>query len=96
MINTLAISGLGLLLNCFAPIFAILLNEIHQKRYRKCVQVLTTLPNFISWVLVYAVAFAMLNVNNGFVNQVLINLGWLSAPSNVLASSSNVWLIMTL
>ena len=96
MVNTLAISGLGLLLNCFAPIFAILLNEIHSKRYRKCVQVLTTLPNFISWVLVYAVAFAMFNVNNGFINQVLMALGWISAPANVLASSSHVWLTMTL
>ena len=96
MVNTLAISGLGLLLNCFAPVFAILLNEIHSKKYRKCVQVLTTLPNFISWVLVYAVAFAMFNVSNGFVNQLLLNLGWISAPANVLASSNHVWLTMTL
>lgn len=48
MINTLAISGLGLLLNCFAPIFAVLLNEIHYKPFRKTMQILTTLPNFIS------------------------------------------------
>jgi len=96
MINTLAISGLGLLLNCFAPIFAILLNEIHSRPYRKTVQVLTTLPNFISWVLVYAVAFAMFNVNNGFVNQFLQSLGWIDKPVNVLASNKNVWLTMTL
>lgn len=96
MINTLAISGLGLLLNCIAPVFAILLNEIHHRAYRKTVQVLTTLPNFISWVLVYAVAFAMFNVNNGFFNQVLMSLGWIKQPMNVLASSKNVWLTMTL
>ncbi len=96
MINTLAISGLGLLLNCIAPVFAILLNEIHSRKYRKTVQVLTTLPNFISWVLVYAVAFAMFNVSNGFFNQVLLSLGWIDKPANVLASSKNVWLTMTL
>lgn len=96
MVNTLAISGLGLLLNCVAPIFAILLNEIHKKWYRKTVQVLTTLPNFISWVLVYAVAFAMFNVNNGFFNQVLLSLGWIDKPANVLASDKNVWVTMTL
>jgi len=96
MVNTLAISGLGLLLNCIAPVFAILLNEIHHRPYRKTVQILTTLPNFISWVLVYAVAFAMFNVNNGFFNQALMALGWIDKPVNVLASNKNVWGAMTL
>ena len=96
MVNTLAISGLGLLMNCVAPIFAVLLNEIHSKAYRKSVQVLTTLPNFISWVLVYAVAFSMFNVSNGFINQALLSLGWIDAPVNTLASPDHVWLRMTL
>ncbi len=96
MTNTLAISGLGLLLNCFAPIFAILLNEIQNKRYRKTVQVLTTLPNFISWVLVYSVAFAMFNVDGGLINQILLGLGLIDKPINFLASKDNVWLSMTL
>lgn len=96
MVNTLAISGLGLLINCFAPIFAILLNEIRCKPYRKCVQILTTLPNFISWVLVYAVAFAMFNVDNGFINQWFMSAGWIDKPLNILASKNNVWITMTL
>lgn len=96
MVNTLAISGLGLLVNCFAPIFAIMLSELRSKKYRKCVQVMTTLPNFISWVLVYAVAFAMFNVDNGLINRILLGLGWIDKPANVLASKNNVWLTMTL
>jgi len=96
LVNTLAISGLGLLVNCIAPVFAILLNEIRSRKFRKSVQVLTTLPNFISWVLVYAVAFALFNVNNGMINQLLQKLGWISKPLNILASSKNVWLTMTL
>ena len=96
MTNTLAISGLGLLLNCVAPVFAILLNEIHSRKYKKSVQILTTLPNIISWVLVYAVAFAMFNVDNGFINQLLLKMNVISAPMNVLASSQNVWVRMTL
>lgn len=96
MVNTLAISGLGLLVNCFAPIFAIMLSELRSKKYRKCVQVMTTLPNFISWVLVYAVAFAMFNVDNGLINRILLGLGWIDKPVNVLASKNNVWLTMTL
>ena len=96
MVNTLAISGLGLLVNCFAPIFAIMLSELRSKKYRKCVQVMTTLPNFISWVLVYAVAFAMFNVDNGLINRILLGLGWIDKPANVLASKNDVWLTMTL
>ena len=96
MVNTLAISGLGLLLNCFAPIFAVLLNEIRHKRYRKTVQVLTTLPNFISWVLVYAVAFALFNVDAGLINKILLGIGLIDKPINFLASDKNVWLTMTL
>ena len=96
MINTLGISGLGLLLNCVAPLFAVLLNEIHHKPYRKVVQVLTTLPNFISWVLVYAVAFALFNVDAGLINRILLGLGWIDKPINFLASNKHVWLSMTL
>ena len=80
----------------FRPFFAILLNEIHSRKYKKSVQILTTLPNIISWVLVYAVAFAMFNVDNGFINQLLLKMNVISAPMNVLASSQNVWIRMTL
>ncbi len=96
MINTLAISGLGLLVNCIAPIFAIFLNEIRVRTFRRGVQVLTTLPNFISWVLVYAVAFALFNVDNGMINKVLLALGLIEKPLSFLASSNNVWLSMML
>jgi putative aldouronate transport system permease protein len=96
MINTLAISGLGLLVNCIAPMFAILLNEIRVRTFRRGVQVLTTLPNFISWVLVYAVAFALFNVDNGMINKVLLALGLIEKPLSFLASSNNVWLSMML
>ena len=96
IVNTLAISGLGLLVGCIAPVFAIMLNEIRSKSYKKGVQVLTTLPNFISWVLVYAIAFALFNVNNGLINQIMMGLGWIDKPINILASSKNVWLTMTL
>jgi carbohydrate ABC transporter membrane protein 1, CUT1 family (TC 3.A.1.1.-) len=47
-------------------------------------------------VLVYAVAFAMFNVDNGFINQLLLKMNVISAPMNVLASSQNVWIRMTL
>ena len=59
MKNTFAMSLLGLLTSILPLGFAIFLNEIKCKKFKTFVQTFTTLPNFISWVLVYAVAFAL-------------------------------------
>jgi putative aldouronate transport system permease protein len=67
MRNTLAMSIIGMI-TPLPMVFAIFLNEIRRLRYRKVVQTLTTIPNFISWVLVYAVAYAMFSVDDGFVD----------------------------
>ena len=55
--NTFAMSGISLLFSWFPMIFAVFLNEIKCRPYRKFVQTATTLPNFISWVLVFSIAF---------------------------------------
>jgi putative aldouronate transport system permease protein len=54
--NTFAISSLGILSSVLPVIFAIFLTEIKNSTFKKMVQTITTLPNFISWVLVYAFA----------------------------------------
>ena len=59
------------------------------------VQTLTTLPNFISWTLVYSVAFCLFSTT-GMFNTVMQNLGILSEPVKILDSSSHVWLQMLL
>jgi len=74
-------------------IFAIFLNEIRAVRFRKAVQTLTTLPNFISWVLVYSIAFAMFT-SEGMVNGLLRQLGAIDSPILFLQDSSHVWLTM--
>lgn len=92
--NTFAMSFLGILSSPLPMIFAILLGEIRSSRYRKVIQTITTLPNFISWVLVYAIAFAMFSVGDGFVNRVLVQIGILDDAVNLLASDRYVWLKM--
>lgn len=74
--NTLVISMLKLVFSFIAPVFlAILLNEMRNKTFRRIVQTVSYLPNFISWVLVYTLATAFLNTDIGVVNQVLLKLG---------------------
>jgi putative aldouronate transport system permease protein len=71
-------------------IFAVFMNEILCVPFKKFVQTVTTLPNFISWVLVYSIAFSVFN-STGAVNSVLMNMGIIDEPIMFLQSSSHVW-----
>ena len=74
MTNTLIYSGIKYAMLFLPPAFAILLNEIQHPGYKKFVQTLTTLPHFISWVIVYALAYALLS-SDGPVNMFLAKFG---------------------
>ncbi|MFO7154750.1 MAG: ABC transporter permease subunit [Caldicoprobacter oshimai] len=91
--NTLVMSGLGIATSWLPMAFAIFLAEIRASKFRKIVQTCTTIPNFISWVLVYSVAFAMFSTE-GFVNAILIDLGIIENGTNYLMSGEHIWLKM--
>ena len=93
--NTFAISGINLLFSWFPMIFAVFLNEIKCKPFKKFVQTVTTLPNFISWVLVFSIAFNVFSTT-GVVNEVLKGLGLIEQPINFLQSGENMWFKMWL
>ncbi|HOE09190.1 MAG TPA: ABC transporter permease subunit, partial [Treponemataceae bacterium] len=91
--NTLAMSGLGIATSWFAMVFAIFLSEMKSVRARRFVQTLTTIPNFISWVLVYAVAFCIFSTD-GFVSSLMVNSGAWAEGKNMLMGSDHIWLKM--
>ncbi len=93
--NTFGINFIGILTSPLPIIFALFLMEIKSSKFRRLVQTLTTLPNFVSWVLVYSIAWAMLSVEDGFVNRLLIAANLIDTPVNFLTSSKHVWLTMT-
>lgn len=95
MRNTFAMSFLNIATSVLPLFFAVFLNEIKCKWFRKMVQTLTTIPNFISWVLVYAVAFCLFS-NTGMVNTVFQNLGVILKPINFLDSDSHTYIAMLL
>lgn len=78
--NTLIISGLKLLI-CFPmPIlFSLLINELRVRWYKKTVQTIVYIPNFISWVIAAGLWYSLLG-STGVVNNVLQNLGVLDEP----------------
>ncbi len=95
MKNTFAMSLLGILTSVLPIGFAIFLNEIKCTWFKNLVQTLTTLPNFISWVLVYSVAFSLFT-DSGMVNTLLQNLGIITEPIKFLDSDEHTYLWMTL
>ena len=95
MKNTFVMSGLHILFSWIPMMFAILLNEIKWVPYKKAVQTLTTLPHFISWVLVYTLAFSLLS-SSGAVNTLAIKSGWYETPKLFLQDSDHVYSFMWL
>lgn len=89
--NTFAMSALTLTTSWLPMIFAVFMNELKCVPFRKFVQTVTTLPNFISWVLVYSIAFSLFN-STGMANTLLMNLGIIDEPILFLQSSEHVWL----
>jgi putative aldouronate transport system permease protein len=92
--NTLGMSFIGIITSPLPLVFAVFLNEIRLMPFRRTVQTMTTIPNFISWVLVYAVAYAMFSVDDGFVNRILVHFKVLNEGIAFLASKDHVWFAM--
>ena len=88
-------SLLGLATSILPLLFAVFLNEIRCKWFKNLVQTVTTVPNFISWTLVYAVAFALFSTN-GMVNSFLKSAGVIDTAIKFLDSGKHVWLSMIL
>lgn len=95
MKNTFALSFLGIATSFLPVLFAIFLNEIKCKWCKNLVQTITTIPNFISWTLVYAIAFALFSTT-GMVNSLLQRLGIIETAIKFLDSNNHVWLSMIL
>ena len=74
--NTLIIATIRLVIEFPMPIiFALLLNEIRVIKFKRIVQSISYLPNFISWVIVSGIWYQMLSPETGIVNQALLALG---------------------
>ncbi len=87
MRNTLAMSGLGIITSWLPLAFAVMLTEISNTKFRRFVQTFTTIPNFISWILVYTIAIAIF-APEGFINSMT------GGSVNYLMGDNFTWLKM--
>lgn len=94
--NTMAMSALGLITQWIPMAFAIFLCEIKNLTFRRFIQTFTTVPNFISWVLVYALAIAIFSTD-GFINTFAKSIGLIAKGAdghNFLMGDHFTWLKM--
>ncbi len=84
--NTLKISILTLLTTFpMTIIFALLVNEILNTRFKSVVQTITYMPHFLSWVVVGTFVYQLLSPTGGVVNAIFLKLGILDKPLYFMA-----------
>ena len=96
MRNTLVLGFMFMAVTPVPMFLAILISEIKFKKFKSIVQTAFTLPNFISWIVVYAVFFAMFSTEVGLVNSVLLRFNLIETPVSPLTNLSYAWTIQTL
>lgn len=79
--NTLMLNLLDLVIGFPAPIiFALILNELVFKKFKRVVQTVAYMPHFLSWVIIYGLALQIFAPSSGLVNMVLNNFGIEAIP----------------
>ena len=88
--NTLVMSFLNLLFTPLPLIVAILLNEIKSSKFRKMIQTSTTLPHFISWIVVFSLSFSIFSTD-GLFYTLLKNLHMSVPEIGILGNNDATW-----
>lgn len=81
LMNTLRLSFLNLLtLFPLTIIFALMINEVGNVKFKRISQTVTYLPHFLSWVVVGGFVYQVLSPSHGVVNAILVRLGLVDKP----------------
>ena len=92
--NTLAMGVLNLVTSfIMAIVFAILLNEITSKIWKKSVQTISYLPHFLSWIIVTVIMHDALSTT-GIINEILMKLHLINTEINFFAHQKYFWPIV--
>lgn len=88
--NTFVFALINICLTPLPMLLAILLNEIKNGPVQKFVQTFTTLPNFISWVIIFSLATALFS-SDGIITGVLTSIGIGDASNTLIGSNDAVY-----
>lgn len=94
--NNIVISVLKLVLGFPASlILALMINEITRSKARKTIQTAVILPNFVSWVVVNGLLFAMFNTTSGAIPGIMKALGYQGQITNIMGQKETfLWVIV--
>jgi putative aldouronate transport system permease protein len=96
MLNTLSISLFKLIIGFPLPIvFALFLNELKGRKFKRVVQTVSYLPHFLSWVVLGGILITWLS-DTGFLNSLLINTGLIKEGITFLAYPQYFWGIVVI
>lgn len=75
--NTLILSIVSIIVNTLCPIiFALLLNEVRAKKYKRLIQTIMYAPYFISVTVLVGMLFAFFNVDSGIFTRIFAFFGF--------------------
>lgn len=92
--NTLCIAIGKIIGNIFFPVcFALMLNEVRSKTFKRVTQTITYLPYFLSWVVLASILSNLLTEGNtgastGLLNSILIKIGLIEKPISFLGNKT--------
>jgi len=90
--NNVAMGALRIFLGFPIPIlFAVLLNELRNIKFKKTVQTISYLPHFISWAVAATLMFDFFSVDGGAVNEFLMWAGFIDSPIFFFGRSDLFW-----
>lgn len=90
--NTLVLSTLKLVFAFPVPILlAIMISEAGNRTFKRIIQTVSYLPNFISWVLVSGICVSLFAESTGAVNQMLVNVGIIDKGIPFLTDPDMFW-----
>ncbi|WP_340021474.1 ABC transporter permease subunit [Paenibacillus sp. FSL K6-1096] len=95
LVNTLALSLLSIATAPIPMLLAILISEVRSGWFKRLVQTVSTLPHYISWIIVFSLAFSMFSTE-GAVNSMMMKTGIGSPPVDVLGNYERVWTVQTM
>ena len=89
--NTVALSVLKLVFTFPVPIlFALIVNEIKQLKFKKILQTCSYLPHFISWVIISSISFQFLS-KSGIINTLLQKMHLTDKAIQFLTDANMFW-----
>ncbi len=94
--NNIAISLLKLVCGFpFPIILSLMINELRGRRTRKLAQTLVILPNFVSWIVINGILYAMFNTTGGAIPGLLRSLGYTGTINNIMSQKETFqWVII--